>query len=148
MIGKMVDFSRCMDASCSQEGPQIVEVVYMEGGFLAHPEGVEIENDPFPEADILEGVEWVTPVTEFNRQTDAVFIGYAGNEPAMDWAYDDVCLVVRVGKAGDRLAYRTVAQLERAYQNSDRRVELGNKYYYDLFTQDNKNRNTLSFEQS
>ena len=37
-------------------------------------------------------------MTEFNRQTDAYVIGYAGNEPEMDWAYGDVCLVVRVGK--------------------------------------------------
>ena len=55
---------------------------------------------------------------------------YRVNEPGMDWAYGDVCLVVRVGKAGDRLAYRTVAQLERAYEKSDRRDELRYTYYY------------------
>jgi hypothetical protein len=100
----------------------------MESGVLAHPEGAQIENDLFPEADIREGVECVTPVTEFNRQTDAVT--YAGNEPTMDWAYGDVCLVVRVGKADDRLAYRTVAQLERACQKSYRRDRLRYTYNY------------------
>lgn len=69
-------------------------------------------------------------MTELNRQTDVVLIGYAGNEPAMEWAYGDVCLVVRVGKAGDRLAYRTVTQLESAYRDSDRRVELFHRYDY------------------
>jgi hypothetical protein len=56
-----------------------------------YPEGEPVAVDHSPE-----GVEWVTPVTKFNRQTDAVVIGYAGNEPAMDWAYGDVCPVVPV----------------------------------------------------
>ncbi|KAF8493964.1 hypothetical protein F5888DRAFT_701539 [Russula emetica] len=120
MIDKLVDFSAWMDAFCSSEGPEMIEdVVHMEGGVLVHPEGAPIGWD-----DISEGVEWVTPVTEFNRQKDAVTIGYAGDDPVMDWAYGDVCLVVRVGKAGDRLAYPTVAQMERAYEESERRVRL------------------------
>jgi hypothetical protein len=84
MIDKLVDFSGWMDAFCSRQGPHIEEVVYMEGGVLAHPEGTPEENDLFPEGDVREGVEWVTPVTEFNRQTDPVTKGDAGNEPAMD----------------------------------------------------------------
>jgi hypothetical protein len=130
MIDKLVDFPRWMDAFCSRQGPQIEEVVYIEGGVLAHPEGVPIENDLFPMEDFREAMEWVTPVTKFNRQTDAVARGYAGNEPAMDWAYGDVCLVVRVGKAGDRLVYRTVAQLETVCQKSDRLVELRDMYHH------------------
>jgi hypothetical protein len=131
MVDKVVDFSRWMDATSSQEGPRVVEIVQMEGGVTVHPEGAPIAY----EVDISEGVEWeglewVTPVTELNRQTDVVLIGYAGNEPAMEWAYGDVCLVVRVGKAGDRLAYRTVTQLESAYKDSDRRVELFHRYDY------------------
>lgn len=40
-----------------------------------------------------EKVEWVTPITTFNdRET----------------SYWGVCLVVRIGKAGERLAYPTV----------------------------------------
>lgn len=46
-----------------------------------------IEDDHFPEKDFWQDVEWVTPVTEFNHQTNPVALGYAGNEPAMDWAY-------------------------------------------------------------
>jgi 2OG-Fe(II) oxygenase superfamily len=130
MIDKVVNFSHWLDSFCSDEGPQIGDVVQMEGGILVHPEGAPIVDDPYLEVDIPEGVEWVTPVTEFNRQTEAVVIGYAGNEPAMDFAYGDVCLVVRVGKAGDRLAYRTAAQLKRAYLNSDRLAELMNRFEY------------------
>jgi hypothetical protein len=130
MIDKVVDFSKWMGAFCSRQGPQIEDVVYLEGGVPAYAEGTQIENDRFLTVEIREGVEWVTPVTEFNRQTDAVTIGYAGNEPAMEWAYGDVCLVVRVGKAGDRLAYPTVAQVERAYQESDRWDVLRNSYHY------------------
>ena len=127
MIDKLVDFSSWMDAFCSQEGPDIEDVVHMEGGVLVYREGERIEMDPLDHSP-PEGVEWVTPVTKFNRQTDAVVIGYAGNEPAMDWAYGDVCLVVRVGKAGDRLAYRTVAQLGSAYEKSERRINLIRRY--------------------
>jgi len=39
-----------------------------------HPEGAPIVNDPCLEVDIPEGVEWLTPVTEINRWTDAVVI--------------------------------------------------------------------------
>jgi hypothetical protein len=132
MIDKLVDFPSWMDAFCAHEGPQVDDVVQMEGGVLAIPEGVPIENSPLQYLDsevvIPEGVEWVTPATQFNCQKDAVVIGYAGNEPAMDWALGDVCLVVRVGKAGDRLAYQTVAQLKRAYEISDRRNELSSRF--------------------
>ena len=126
MIDKVVDFSSW---SCSSDGPLFDEIVELEGGHRGgqvYPEGegVLLPRDLFVEADIPENLEWVTPVTQFNRKSDPVIIGYAGNEPAMDWAYGDVCLVVRVGKAGDRLAYRTLAQLKRAYEVSDRQTEL------------------------
>jgi hypothetical protein len=81
MIDKVVDFSCWMDAFCSGSGPEIQDVVHMEGGVLVHSEGA-----PIMDEDIREGVEWVTPVTEFNRQTDPVVIGYACNDPAMEWA--------------------------------------------------------------
>jgi len=128
MIDKVMDFSEWMDAFFSDEGPGIEEVVHMEGGVFVHSEGAPIADDPW--LDIPEPVEWVTPRTKFNRQTDAVAIACAGNEPAMEWAYGDVCLIVRVGKAGDRLGYPTVEQVERAYQKSEGRDELRRRYYY------------------
>jgi hypothetical protein len=53
-----------------------------------------------------EQMEWVTPVTTFNRQG-----ALNGN----------VCLVVRIGKAGDRLGYTTVAELHKAWKRRERR---------------------------
>jgi Rps23 Pro-64 3,4-dihydroxylase Tpa1-like proline 4-hydroxylase len=47
-----------------------------------------------------EQVEWVTPQTTFNQQEGA-FVSY-GNEATLEWIYGDVCLVVRIGEAGDR----------------------------------------------
>jgi hypothetical protein len=93
-----------------------------------HSEGAPIADDPW--LDIPERVEWVTPRTKFNRLTDAVAIACAGNEPAVEWVYGDVCLIVRVGKAGDRLAYPTVEQVERAYRKSEGRDELRRRYDY------------------
>jgi hypothetical protein len=61
-------------------------------------------------------LEWVTPVTEFNRQKGA-YLHY-GNDSSLEWAYGDVCLVVRIGKAGDRMAYTTVAELKEAYHET------------------------------
>lgn len=51
-----------------------------------------------------EVLEWVTPVTEFNQQSGA-FPSFYGNEQGMNWVYGNVCLVVRIGRAGARLAY-------------------------------------------
>ena len=63
-----------------------------------------------------EPVNWVTPRTTHNRQSGA----YAcyGNQPAMTWAYGDVCMIVRIGKVGDRLAFPTAALVKREYQQS------------------------------
>jgi hypothetical protein len=47
-----------------------------------------------------EELEWVTSVTEFNRQKDAV-LDY-GDAATSQWGYENVCLVVRIGKAGER----------------------------------------------
>jgi hypothetical protein len=64
-----------------------------------------------------EQVEWITPVTEFNRQKSA-YLHY-GNDSSVGWAYGDVCLIVRIGKAGDRLEYPTVAELKKEYKGRD-----------------------------
>ena len=62
----------------------------------------------------IETVEWVTPVTVYNRKKEAFM--YYGNEPSLAWAYGDVCMIIRIGKAGDRLAYPTVAQVKKAHK--------------------------------
>jgi len=111
------------------KGPISKTCVHGRWGFARNLKSGQTEDDQFSE-DGREGVEWVTPVTESSRQTDAFARGYACNEPGMDWAHGDVRLVVFVGKVGDRLAYRTVAQLERAYQKSHGLDELRNTYHY------------------
>ena len=78
----------------------------MEGGVL-----VRFGDALFEDENVQEGVEWITLVTELNRQTDPVIIWYAGNQPAMEWAYGDVCPVVRIGKTGDKLGYRHIERL-------------------------------------
>jgi hypothetical protein len=56
-------------------------------------------------------VDWVTPVTRFNRRENA-YVSY-GNEPSLELTYWDLCLIVRIGKAGERLMYPTVAQTKK-----------------------------------
>ena len=61
-----------------------------------------------------ETLEWVTPLTTYNRQEGA--FATHGNEPMLVWAYGDVCMVVRIGKAGDRLAYPRAEEVKRGYK--------------------------------
>lgn len=55
-----------------------------------------------------QGVKWVTPLTTFNRKKS--YIVY-GNEAALDMDYGDVCLLVRIGKVGERTKYLSVAEV-------------------------------------
>jgi 2-oxoglutarate-Fe(II)-dependent oxygenase superfamily protein len=85
------------------------------GGFVIRLEGADSE----PEVGEVSRLHWVTPVTTFNRQSSA-YVAY-GNEPSLGLAYGDVCLIVRIGKAGERLEYPTVAQLKAEWE--ERRKE-------------------------
>ena len=122
MIDKVIDFANWTDVFCL-DTLGISDIVFIEGGVLVQYEGAPIVPDSALEVDIsedyVEDIEWVTPMTAFNRQTDAFVTEWGGNE-----TYGDVCLFVCVGKAGDRLAYRTAAQLQLANRNSDRWEEL------------------------
>jgi hypothetical protein len=59
-----------------------------------------------------EQLDWVTPMTEINRKNET-YVHY-GNESTLIWVYGVLCLIVRIGKAGERLAYPTVAALNKA----------------------------------
>lgn len=48
------------------------------------------------------------------------FLHYA-NDATLQWVYGDVPLVVRIGKVGERLAYRTAAELNKARRDSGNR---------------------------
>jgi hypothetical protein len=58
-----------------------------------------------------ETMECVTPMTKFSTK-ETKYTTY-GNEPTEDVAYWDLCLVVRVGKASERLMYPTLSQLNK-----------------------------------
>jgi hypothetical protein len=106
LIDKMVDFSI---PDYEVEFVDIAKIVREEGGIVVdqecwEPHIADYKDDEMPE----ETVEWVTPATSFNRK-GSTFVTY-GNSPALNVAYGDVCLVVRIGKAGERLAYPRVPQ--------------------------------------
>jgi hypothetical protein len=58
-----------------------------------------------------ETMEWVTPMTKFSSKKTKYTT--FGNEPADEVAYWHLCLVVRVGKAGERLMYPAISQVDK-----------------------------------
>jgi hypothetical protein len=97
IIDRVIDFER----KYNYEEDEPATIVESAGGILvSEGEGSDSDSDH---------MEWVTPMTKFNRQKD-VYPSY-GNEVSLTWAYGDVCLVVRIGKAGERLGYTTVSEL-------------------------------------
>ncbi|KAF8504387.1 hypothetical protein F5888DRAFT_1655292 [Russula emetica] len=94
------------------EQPSAHEIIQAQGGILMRQDGGRFyEDDDLDSLMIPEPMEWVTPRTTYNHKED-------GNEL---WGYPisgDACMIVRIGKAGDRLAYPTVAQIEKTYKQS------------------------------
>jgi hypothetical protein len=108
LIDKVLDFS-----STYYDDVDIVKTVRENGGIVVDQECWEVDGDgETPE----ETMDWVTPVATFNRKGSA-FATY-GNEATLNVVYGDVCLVVRIGKAGDRLAYPRVSP-KGAHDESD-----------------------------
>jgi hypothetical protein len=83
-----------------------------QGGILVCQDGGEIFEEDCNHSFQGETAEWVTPVTVYNRQ-ETVVSNWDKQELK---AYGDVCMIVRIGKAGDRLAYPTVAQVQKAHR--------------------------------
>ena len=103
VVDRLMDFGRQFQ-ECS-----VLDAAQEEGGIPVYQVGCTVTNtyeDPEP-------VEWVTPLTKYNRQEGA--FAYCGNEASLFWVYGDVCMIVRIGKAGDRLGFPTAAQLRSAY---------------------------------
>ena len=101
---------------------EILDIINEKGGTFVARGGKETYLAR--EYGMPEQMEWVTPVTEFNRQNKA-YAGYLGNEHGLGWTYSDVCLVVRIGEAGDRLAYETVGKVheETTDEETDEEME-------------------------
>ena len=83
-----------------------------QGGILVCQDGWEISDEDCDDPFQSEMVEWVTPVTVFNRQETVLH--YYDEVAVSSKAHGDVCMIVRIGKAGDRLAYPTVSQVKKA----------------------------------
>jgi hypothetical protein len=98
----------------------VSEIAQAEGGILVRQDSGSIYEDPH--GGPTESIEWVTPMTTYSRKEDAFVSRYDTTQ--MNWAYGDLCMVVRIGKAGDRLAYPTVAQVKKAYEQSGYRREI------------------------
>ena len=107
LIDRVVNFTRYYDP----EGQDLVEFLHEEGGIIVTEERESLREWRESLYATAEEVEWVTPMTTINQKEDA-YIHY-GNESTLDFVYGEVCLVVRIGKAGDRLAYPTVAELNK-----------------------------------
>jgi hypothetical protein len=91
-----------------EEDVSIPDFVLSRHGQLARPEDLQtVEEYGYEEG--AEVVVWVTPVTTYNRKESAFgspMVYYA----VTNVAYGDLCLFVRIGKAGERLSYPRVAQ--------------------------------------
>ncbi|KAI0293286.1 hypothetical protein B0F90DRAFT_1643202 [Multifurca ochricompacta] len=95
--------------SDKDEGTDVTKQFYEDDGIVIHREDgpPEDENDYW---DNTERLYWVTPVTQINRRVTKYAVYTKDLRIAQ--VEGDLCLVVRIGKAGERLAYPTVAQLE------------------------------------
>jgi hypothetical protein len=113
----VIDEAMAFQGSKYDEVVDIIKNIRYRGGIVVCEEGWKIDFEEGYENP--EKIEWVTPVTTFNRQTGS-YVTY-GNEPSVAVAYADLCLFVRIGKAGERLAYPTVSQLEK-----ERKRDYGN----------------------
>ncbi len=115
LVDKMVDFSEAEYNSDGDVG-EVTEIIRDMGGIVVHQQGWELDMEELGSDDhgMPEMVEWVTPLMTFNRRASA-YATY-GNSPTLNVTYGDVCLVARIGKAGDRLAYPRVAPKKDAHE--------------------------------
>jgi hypothetical protein len=91
---------------------RILDIACMEGGIYVAPESWAVEDS---DSRTPQTMEWVTPATEFNAQKGAIQSSSEEDWQTVTWVCGNVCLVVRIGRAGDRLAYPTVAELDKAF---------------------------------
>jgi len=92
-----------------------ISVLLDEGGIgVCEGEDPGRYDDEYENSKNMERVEWVTPVTTFNRHQSV--LGLYGNQPSLEMAYADLCMFVRIGKAGERLLYPSVSQLKKEWE--------------------------------
>jgi len=114
LIGHPIDFSIYRQKHTSESDDlDITQIIRKQGGIIVSQDP-DSYRDWEGAYDKPETLEWVTPRTKFNEQKSAYFT--YGNQPEVGFVYGNVCLIVRIGKAGERLAYPTSAQLEKVLQ--------------------------------
>ena len=122
--GMIVDKVLCfLNVSFEHDDLQesVCEFIKEEGGILVREDGEDLLDDPYCELEVPEPIAWVTPKTTYSRKKALFPPGDdsemdSGGEELMHPTYGDACMIVRIGKAGDRLGYPTVAQVERTYK--------------------------------
>jgi len=87
----------------------ITEIIRGEGGVVVCQDSDSyLDKDGAYRDEKPEEIVWVTPKTTFNEQKRA-YLDNLGNEPGLGYVYGNLCLVVRVGEAYERLGYPTSA---------------------------------------
>ena len=98
------------------EDDLVCKVIEAKGGTPVRQDGGEIlyyEDFRGVDHESPEPMEWVTPISTYNRK-EGVYATYGKME--MCHIRGDACMIVRIGKAGDRLGYPTAAQVKKAYK--------------------------------
>jgi hypothetical protein len=117
IIDKVVNFYNVFISLEEEQQESVCDILQREGGILVCQDGRKVYDDPdSDDLEIPEPMEWVTPMTTYNRK-EGVFVN-CGDTLQMYPIYGDACMIVRIGKAGDRLAYPRFAQIEKAYEQS------------------------------
>jgi len=113
IFNKIVDFSEWE----WQDDIYIPDFVRSQGGQFVRLEDLQMndsDHDIVQEGEVVEVVVWVTLVTTFNRKESAFGSPMAWRPwkrfGVTNVAYGDLCLFVRIGKAGERLSYPRVAR--------------------------------------
>jgi len=116
LIDRLIDFD---GYGLEDWGLDITKEVRGKGGIVVceDPDSYKNERGAY---DKPEKVEWITPKTTFNDQKNK-FLSTMGNEPGLGIAYGNLCLVVRIGKAGERLQLPTSAQLKQVWEREGNR---------------------------
>ncbi|KAI0051425.1 hypothetical protein FA95DRAFT_1580623 [Auriscalpium vulgare] len=99
-----------------EDVPTPVHMLEQEGGLV-------LSGFYYKGSRVDEQVQWVTEVTDITRHGGAYMAH--GNQSTLEYAYGDVCMIVRVGKAGDRTRVPSIEEIRKAAEKRGRRAKHG-----------------------
>ena len=103
IIDKVINYNELPEDAYDEESRSVRSFIAEEGGVFVCQDGGRMDEDYELSSDVdAEPMEWVTPKTTYNRKEGK-------HRFVADCMDGDACMIVPIGKAGDRLAYRTVA---------------------------------------